>query len=238
MTATQTAPRTQLVDLPDLDRRVIEHVMYALRNAPIAAYPFPHFHARDALPDDYLFDLLDTHLRTLPYEANADGKYKGREFADPRSVPGLAGFYTTKFASVVLSLFGNAYHERFSPDSGSPTISMDLRLIRDTGGYSIGPHTDAPWKLVSLLFYLAGPYFTGTSIYVPKQPGTVCPGGPHHPFEPFIEVHRAPFIGGSCLGFWKQPNAWHGVEPLPEGSRTRHVLLYNLYSNAPAGSSE
>ena len=232
---TAAKPSTALVDLPDLDRRVIEHVIYALRNAPLATYPFPHFHARSALPDDYLDDLLDEHLPALTYAPNPEGKYAGREFADPRGVPGLAGFYCSKFASVVLSLFGAAFHERF-PD-GQPAITMDLRLIRDSGGYKIGPHTDAPWKLVSLLFYLNGPYFTGTSLYVPRIPGTICPGGPHHPFEPFIEVHRAPFISGSCLGFWKTPNAWHGVEPLAPNSEQRDVLLFNLYSNAPAGKA-
>jgi len=224
---------TKLTDLPDLDRLVIETVIYALRNAPIRNYPFPHFLAEDCFPGDgFLPDPSD-----LTYTPNPDGKYKGREFADPRNVPGLAGFYTAKFASVVLSLFGNAYHERF-PDPterAKPVLSMDLRLIRDTGGYSIGPHTDAPWKLVSLLFYLNGPYWSGTSIYVPKQPGLVCPGGPHHPFEPFIEVFRAPFIPNACLGFWKTPNAWHGVEPLPADCEQRDVLLWNLYSNAPAG---
>jgi hypothetical protein len=229
-----------LVDLPDLDRSVIEHVIYNLRNAPIAAYPFPHFQARGVFPDgssDDFFDTFVASLDTLPYAANEDGKYKGRAFADPRSVPGLAGFYTTKFASTVLSLFGNAYHERFSGDSGNPPVTMDLRLIRDTGGYSIGPHTDARWKLVSLLFYLDGPYDTGTSIYVPRVPGTICPGGPHHPFEPFIEVHRAPFIPNSCVGFWKTDNAWHGVAPLPADSPQRDLLLYNLYAGAPKGQA-
>ena len=222
-------PAIPLADLPDLDRRVIEHVMYALRNTPILRYPFPHFYERNILPIDFVDDLL---AADLTYEANADGKYAHRTFASPRGIPGLGGFYTSKFASVVLSLFGNAFHDRF-PDA-QPSITMDLRLVRDGPGYSIGPHTDAPWKLVSLLFYLDGGYFDGTSIYVPRVPGTVCPGGPHHPFDPFIEVFRAPFVGGACLGFWKTDNAWHGVAPLPADAPQRDVLLYNLYAGAPA----
>lgn len=234
---TAAKPSTALVDLPDYDRHVIEHVIYSLRRAAIAPYPFPHFVARDLFPSVALNSLYETVLN-LPYEANPSGKYKGRAFADPRDLSGLAGFYTAKFASTVLSLFGNAYHERFAGNSGNPSITMDLRLIRDSGGYSIGPHTDAPWKLVSLLFYLSGPYNTGTSIYVPRIPGTVCPGGPHHPFEPFVEVYRAPFIPNTCLGFWKQPNSWHGVAPLPENCPQRDVLLYNLYAGAPANAPE
>ena len=55
--------------------------------------------------------------------------------------------------------------------------------------------------LFRLLFYLpADARFArhGTSIYVPKEPGFVCPGGPHHEFEKFERMATMPFLPNSA----------------------------------------
>lgn len=225
----------KLLDLPSLERQVVEHVVYALASAPIHTYPFPHFYATNVFPADYYPQLVEALPEDGGYSSNPDGKYANRVFAEP-DIPGLNGFRTREFVMSTFALF-----EQWSRQlaNGGLKITTDLRLIRDTNGYAIGPHTDARWKMISLLFYLPPPGTPaadyGTSLYVPREPGRTCPGGPHHSFEDFVRVWTAPFAPNSCVGFWKTDNAFHGVEPLPDGAPIkRDVLLFNVYNGGLA----
>ncbi len=225
----------QLEALPDLDLRVMERVIFTIRSTALALYPMPHFYARNVWPADYYPTLLEAS-RTAEYAPNEDGHYAHREFANPLSIPGLAGLTTHHFMRHMMMTFKAGVRARYADKSVN--VVTDLRLVRDAPGYSIGPHTDAAWKLISLLFYLpeqwdegtleaeAGDMGLGTSIYVPRDPTVGCPGGPHYSFEPFIRVHTAPFEPNSCLGFWKTDTAFHGVEP---AAAQRYVLLWNAY---------
>lgn len=208
--------------LPDLDRAVIEHVIYRLRNAALLAYPFPHFVATDVFPPDYYASLAQA-ARCADYAPDPDGKYANRQFASPSNILGLAGFATAEFVRHALSIFRPFFGAReFS-------VATELRLVADAPGYKIGPHTDAAWKLISLLFYLptdATRPDLGTSIYVPRDPSFTCPGGPHHDFEQFVQVGTAPYVPNACLGFWKTERAFHGVMP---ATAHRNVLLWNAY---------
>jgi len=218
----------QLVKLPELDRCVLEHVVYALRNAHIAPYPMPHFYARNVWPAFYYEQLVEAaHAAT--YAPNADGHYAHREFANPLGVPGLRGLTTHHFMRHMMSTFKAGVRARYAEKAVN--VVTDLRLVRDEPGYSIGPHTDAAWKLISLLFYLPSvgvpaDVGLGTSVYVPRDPTVGCPGGPHYSFEPFIRVATASYEPNSCLGFWKTHTAFHGVEP---AAAQRHILLWNAY---------
>jgi hypothetical protein len=102
-------------------------------------------------------------------------------------------------------------------------INLDLFpeiiLLRDKSGYSIGPHTDAPARLMSFFFYLPDddnhPEL-GTSVYKPTDPNFICEGGPHHGFEGFEMVERARYVRNSSFGFLKTNNSFHGVPPIDE----------------------
>ena len=103
--------------------------------------------------------------------------------------------------------------------------------MHDRTRYSLGPHTDSPTKVVSLLFYLPADERLaqhGTSIYVPKDPAFTCPGGPHHPFGGFDRIATMPFLPNSLFGFVKTDNSFHGVEPFLEPGAGRWLLLYDL----------
>lgn len=210
---------------------VEEHVIYKLRNAHMQVYPFPHFFVENVFPDEFYQQFLDSLPGDEDYTQMSDG-YPDRAFG-PKEIPaGLEFMGEERFMSAVLSIFNHWIKKNYP--NGSVSVAADLRLVRDKKGYFIGPHTDAAWKMVSLLFYL--PHTAkwakhGTSIYVPNDPSFRCTGGPHYSFENFKEVYAAPFIPNSCFGFWKTDNSFHGVEEVTSDIH-RNVLLYNVYDDS------
>lgn len=209
----------------------IQHVIYKLRNAQISEYPFPHFYVEDVFPADFYSQLL----ASLPGEeeyAPLSGGYANRK-ATQAQIPLVEGMMSADFGRNVLQIFSRHFYDRF-PNQSRPNFRQELRFIRDSEGYKIGPHTDAPQKVISLLFYLPcsdADLDCGTGIYVPNDGQMTCVGGPHHKFEGFQEVFRAPYAPNSCFGFWKQANSWHAVEKIEKPIK-RDVLLFNLYADS------
>lgn len=222
---------TEQPALTRLDAEVLAHVIYAVTNAQLNLYPYPHFYVRNVFPADFYADLVRrVHAETDYHEE--PGRYHGRQFGNEAlvtQIDGLQGLMTKAFAKAVMSRFSKqleAQHQR-----KDFAAYYDLRFIRDGKGYFIGPHTDAPWKLVSLLFYL--PLYCmyeqyGTSIYLPNDPTATCAGGPHYEFEGFTRAYTAPYLPNTLLGFLKTDKAFHGV-PVIDKDFQRDVLLYNLY---------
>jgi len=209
---------------------VKEHVIYALRNAVIRQYPFPHFFATNVFPQEFYYDLIKQIEKNTDYTAMG-GNYPDRSFGPKGAPDGLEFMIENDFMHEVMMIFYPWYKKRYGDKNCQ--VSTDMRLIRDKAGYQIGPHTDAAWKLVSLLFYLPGTWAyreCGTSIYLPSSKGFRCAGGPHYDFDGFNECYRAPFEPNTCFGFWKTYNSFHGVEPIKKNFN-RDVLLYNVYDN-------
>jgi hypothetical protein len=211
-----------------------QHVKYSLLNAQRREWPFTHFYAENVFPPA-CYESIQAYLRSLTQDdfsetTNAGtGAYRNRAFSRENMIPGCEFMESADFLRAVLKIFQKEVTEVF-PD-GKLAVSRDIRLIRDSKEYKIGPHTDAKWKLVSLLFYLPPDdryRDYGTSLFVPKEPAFTCEGGPHYSFEPFHKVSTAPFLPNTCLGFWKTNRSFHGVEPIPVEIQ-RNILLYNVY---------
>lgn len=207
------------------------HVTNALHFATKFRVPFPHFFVENVFPDGFYEELMQILVKKTDFHAE---KFANREFADEVGIPALDFMREKGF---LLDMF-NLFHVDAAARFGGTTAKLgyDLRLIRDSQSYKIGPHTDAPNKVLSLLFYLPDDETyreCGTSVFVPQSGGFgedfTCNGGPHYKFEGFREVWRAPFLPNSCFGFWKTNNSFHGVLPLPVQFR-RDVLLYNIYA--------
>lgn len=134
-----------------------------------------------------------------------------------------------KLGEALMGKFRPFLEQRFGDKLGSTSFSSDILLIRDHGDYSLGPHSDAPHRVLVLIIYLpkddAHPEL-GTSIYVPKEPGFVCQGGPHYPFEPFNRIFTAPYKPNSALCFLKTSNSFHGVEPLADKSLECNLIHF------------
>jgi FkbM family methyltransferase len=111
------------------------------------------------------------------------------------------------------------------------SIEMDTLLINDQSNYEIGPHTDAPHRLFSLLFYFPenrdySKY--GTRFYVPKDSSFSCPGGPHHNFSDFNEFGAAEYIPNSVVAFVRTNKSFHGVPQIIEPGINRRMIITNL----------
>ena len=201
---------------------VAEHFISRLESAEIKDSPYKHTYITRAFPQDY----YESMLKFLP----PDESYTDRTFDNRAMVRAydLGGFWQglsiwmTKqnVLRAVLDLF------ELKPS----TIKIDVRLVRDSRGYKIKPHTDIKSKLLSLLFYLA-PDETqpggGTTVMVPKDRSFTSDGLSRYPFEDFENVYTAPFLPNTMFGFPRSPVSFHGVEPTTV--EKRDVLLLNLY---------
>ncbi|MBI1965486.1 MAG: hypothetical protein HYS46_04485 [Betaproteobacteria bacterium] len=231
------------------------HVLYKVANAPINEFPFPHIYVRDVFPQDFYRELR-AHLpppeafKTLHSLGRVDSSYPETRLVLPltgESVGALGEPYRSfwdqlarwmlnaSFGPIVLSRFTPFLDLRFG-DSRARKYHDEALLVQDYTAYSLGPHTDTPMKVMSFLFYLP-PDDTqshlGTSIYVPRDPGFFCPGGPHHPFDLFNRMQTMPFLPNTLFAFMKTPNSFHGVEPIAEGNARRDLLLYDIKVENP-----
>lgn len=186
--------------------------------------PFPWFHSENAFSPD-LFEEMRKKLPSdyTPIEKSRNLKGYPERFTAQPTDP----FWTDLFSRLRDGRLKRALCDRFgvpNPDE----LTDECLLIRDLAGYQIGPHTDSPSKVITVLFYLPKDGLlvdAGTTIYTPKKMDFTCAGGPHYPFEDFDVYQTMPFKPNSMFAFLKTNNSFHGVPPC-EG--TRDVLLYDI----------
>jgi hypothetical protein len=225
------------------------HLAYKVANAAINPFPYPHFYVTDAFPSDY-YDALQANLpdpaAMLPiqevrpvkgYEERFVLEFSGEQFAAlPASKRAFWGdlhrwLVGGRFGQLLASKFGHLIDQRFGRD---PNLELtdEALLVQDVTHYSLGPHTDTPRKIITLLFYLPkdeSQRHLGTSIYVPKDESFRCPGGPHHRHEMFERMWTLPFVPNSLFVFFKNDVSFHGVEPVKDPDCRRWLLLYDIY---------
>jgi hypothetical protein len=222
---------------------------YAVGNAPMQVFPFPHIYVRDVFPRDYYEQLRAKLppaevLKPITQARNVHGPYDERFVLGltPEELAKLPDAYRAfwsdvaawmlggRFAQLVLGKFAPFIEQRFQGMS-DVQFADEALLVEDRTRYALGPHTDTPAKVVSMLFYLPADEsqsHLGTSIYVPKDPQFTCGGGPHHAFERFDRMATMPFVPNSVFAFVKTANSFHGVEPIGEDGVRRHLLLYDI----------
>jgi len=227
-------------------------LIYRVTNATVYDYPYPHVYIQDIFPADYYQEILDHLPADEHYVCISDtGRVKGERYAARFVIdlststleqlsPALREFWQTcaryllggPFLGGLMTRFKHPIEERFRQHTaGRVSLESQLLLTRDKTGYDIGPHTDAPSKLLTLLFYLPkdhGQTHLGTSIYVPKDPAFRCPGGPHHPFEKFKKVTTARFAPNTVFGFLRNDQSFHGVETIQDAEISRNLLIFNV----------
>lgn len=193
--------------------------------AEVQLEPFPWFYAENVFPSDVFLEMrskFPTEWTPIEKSRNVKG-YPERYTANPQEP-----FWKTLFSKLLdgqlkqnlCSLFGVKNTDK---------LHDECLLIRDVAGYKIGPHTDSPRKVITVLFYLPpdeSMIHAGTSIYEPLEPGFRCPGLNHYEFDKFKKIKTMPFKPNSAFAFLKTDNSFHGVEPC---DGVRDVLLYDIY---------
>lgn len=223
---------------------------YKIGNVPFGMFPYPHFYLQDVFPADFyrqlqqnlpdpqamipiekarpvqgykerfVLGLTDEHLATLPEAKRAFWKEINRWMVKESS-----------FANLIFTKFQPFIEQRFAGQSDLE-FSAETLLVQDITNYKLGPHTDSPRKVVTMLFYLPpddSQRHMGTSMYLPADGQFTCPGGPHHAREKFVRLHTNPFLPNSLFAFFKTNNSFHGVEPVADPDTRRWLLLFDIY---------
>jgi hypothetical protein len=229
-----------------------EHVIYQVANAPIREYPFPHIYVESVFPQDFYAELrrnwpTGEHLVSLSSTGRVDPDYSPERFVMPlcesevNKLPcparqfwsGFAEWLVVKqrFMQVLIEKFGSHVERRFGPRLSSVGFYAESLVVRDHTNFALGPHTDAPHRLMSLLFYCPDDDATkhlGTSLYTPIDPEFSCSGGRRYPQHLFRKVTTMEYRPNTLFAFLKTDTSFHGVEPIGDSKVLRDVLLYDI----------
>lgn len=231
---------------------VEDHVIYQLANAALRWYPYPHLYVESVFPPEFYAELRRNwpdaeHLVSLGSTGRVGkGRYAERFIMQLKErelnalPPGKRDFWSElsswmlgspRFFWALMEKFGPAIRERFGEAFEEIDFSHEVLVVRDHSNYSLGPHTDAPRKAVSVLFYCPEDEryaHLGTSIYTPVDPEFRCVGGPHHPFEGFRKVATMAFRPNALFAFVKTDQSFHGVDPIRDADVLRDLILYDI----------
>ena len=234
-----------------------EFVLYQVANAEVRRHPFPHFFVSPVFPQDYYAQLLSRlppieWMKPIAETGSVSAQtYSSRYIADLADIEEreqekdpTASFWarlgqwlmSDRFRALILEKFRGDMVDRFGAGATVST-EIDARLVRDFTSYAIGPHTDTPRKLVSLLFYLPrdeSMSHLGTSIYAAIDPSFRCEGKRHHDFKGFKRVADMPYVPNALFAFFKTDRSFHGVDTITDSNVERNLLLYNIYVHAVA----
>lgn len=235
-------------------------LIYRVANAPVHMFPYPHILVHDVFPDRFYCEMRE-HLP--PNSAYKSLKAMGRVssgYPDERVVVPLTpddvaeldepyrSFWDQTgrwllggpFTNILLQKFGPLLAQRFE-NLAAMQFDHEAFVIQDRTNYRLGPHTDAPAKVLSLLFYLPAddskPHL-GTSMYVPDDPSFTCDGSKHYEFKGFHRLLTMPYVRNTLFAFMKTPNAFHGVEPVTEPNIERALLLYDIKTAKDAATPQ
>lgn len=219
------------------------HVNHQLASMQIVHEPYPHFSVQNLFPDDYYSLMMrmkpENHeLICLDDTGRAKG-YPERfvmhldDHIDNLRNPRKRRFWQRHrewFCSqeLMVTLVRRFYDVLMSRGLRSLDIETEAMFMRDFSGYRIGPHTDSPKRLITMMVYLpldADHAHLGTSVFTPRNPAGITPGNTHHDFAHFEEVGTARYLPNSAFGFLRSDNSYHGVAPMAE-TYERDTMVY------------
>jgi hypothetical protein len=230
---------------------VENHVLRRIAAAPILEQPFTHCVIDGIFPQHLYESIIDSWPEEPSWQALGEsGRVSKDSYAERKVVlmtevdlarldPARREFWQQQIASwlmgpklraALLAKFHDALARGAFGASPEQTLG-DALIVSDRTNYAIGPHTDAPHRVVSLLFYLpedATFRRFGTSLYVPKDRAFRCAGGPHHPFEKFQRATTVEFLPNRLVLFPKSDRCFHGVERVDLQGIERRLLIFNL----------
>lgn len=229
---------------------VEEHVLQRIAASVVSRTPFPHCVVDAVFPSDFYESIIDYWPHEPSWEPLAESGRVGKGAYPQRHVvlmnelgfARLDGGRRVFWESVAAWLLGSRLRalliDKFAADLdasgfGAPVENTvgDALIVSDRTDYAIGPHTDAPHRVASLLFYLpedATFRRFGTSFYTPRDPAFRCRGGPHHPFGPFTRTATMEFLPNRLVMFPKSDRCFHGVERVDLRGVERRLLIYNV----------
>lgn len=223
----------------------------SLRSSTVETHPSPHFYGNHAFDPD-LFAVIRDHLPKSEFYGGMQGRTGNIRAQQARlalplhhdalsALPepqqafwmGMAQYYrSSEFLQLALSSY-IPFIKELRPDLlTQEKFEIRFELLRDSTAYGIGPHSDSPKKIMTLLFYLSAGETSnalGTSFYIPKQEGFRCGTGQHHQYEDFNSFKTYPYAPNAVLSFLRTDTSFHGVEVIEEENVQRDVLRWMLW---------
>ena len=147
-----------------------------------------------------------------------------------------AWMYGPRLFQSMITKFAQSAADRFGDKLSKIGMTSEVLVVRDRTKYAIGPHTDAPHRFLSMLFYCprdSSHEHLGTSLYLPLDPKFTCEGGPHYDFDKFVKVDTMPFRPNSLFCFVRTDRSFHGVEPITDDAVARDLILYDIRITNP-----
>lgn len=235
-------------------RLVLNHVLSQAARAQTTEDPFPYLVVDDVFPRDYYAEMLahfpaPGSLRPIgetgrvPSDAYRERNvvlFTEDEFARMAKEQQVfwsdfaRWMYSDQFLNFFVQKFSSYLEPRLNNILAKDELLKargDALLVNDQTNYAIGPHTDAPHRLVTFLFYLpkdASMRELGTSVYRAKDPAFTCWGGPHHEFDLFERVETVEFLPNRLLSFPKTERSFHGVPQITRAGVNRPLLINNI----------
>ncbi len=230
---------------------VESRVLQEVAAAPVIREPFEHCVIDEVFPQEFFREIQANWPELeqfLPLEESGRLRSKGRQKGKRNVVfltdeglerldAGRRRFWaermrswlcTPQFQDAVIGKFRDVLGPRLGADT---EIVADGLIVSDRTEYSIGPHTDHPRRLVSMLFYLppdASLRQFGTALYKPKAEGFTCAGGPHYSFDNFTRVKTFDFVPNRLVFFPKSDRCFHAVEPVTVPDAERRLLIFDF----------
>lgn len=242
-------------------KRLAERLAALIAAAPIEPVPGPHIFIENVFPDDLYVDILRQFDLVAPFLKEKVhptgeryfGSYPERmeiTLGDLRGLSPMAAFWEEIFRALksqavftaLLEKFRPGFEARFGKAAATPAlrgrIARTMLLTHHRPGFHVGPHTDAPRKVLSCVINCAeraGLEHLGTVLYLPKQKGLTSDGREHLDPALFDRVRVLPFRPNSALIFLRNDALFHGVELVTaetlQGSN-RPNIQYNLWDEA------
>jgi hypothetical protein len=225
------------------------HVLARLAAAPVRAAPFEHCIIDEVFPPEFFEEIIDHWPEEADWQPLSEtgrvnqGAYSARQVVlmNPEGFARLAPHAKEFWEAMAAWLLGPAFRQAVLEKFGmrEEKAGSDALIVSDRTTYAIGPHTDAPHRRVSLLFYLpedATFRRFGTSLYQPLDPAFRCAGGPHHPFGLFRRIATVDFVPNRLVAFPKSDRCFHGVERVDLPGIERRLLIYNVRAASSAAT--
>jgi len=231
----------------------MESVGQRLAAAPLCEAPFPHCVVEDIFPEAFYRQIrrhFPSSEEMIPLAETGRATGYDDRFVLELTPGGLSKLpqgkrefwkqmaewlRSEKFRNMVIAKFAPFVAAQFAKVD-QPQFTSDAMLVEDRSSYSLGPHTDRPKKVITLLFYLPeddSASTFGTSIYVPKSEKLRDIESRHFPFVFFDRVFTAPFLPNRALAFIKSDRSFHGVEPNAGVSVCRNLLILDIRMAKP-----
>lgn len=205
--------------------------------AEFACDPFKHLIIDNIFPQDVFDSITQNKITSDQLPSMKEVRYLPRGYSEarkaisiinnPEYIPigtkpfwqSLGNWFVGDFTDLVISKFNI-----------TKPYTVNVLYTRDERGYQLGPHTDKPSKIMTLLFYIPSQPTNqkfGTTIFTPKQAGLTCKGHKHHSFNNFDVYSNIEYLPNRMFGFEKTNQSFHGVLPIDQDCE-RDLLIYNL----------